>query len=109
MKLDDFRLKLGNKEFLPIIIGGMGVNISTIELAVEAARLGGIGHISDAESPAEVDQCSGTQFVRKKRERFKSNIKKRDKSGVHFDLKELAEAQLLFVSKAILRLVTMEA
>ena len=101
MKLDDFRLKLGNKEFLPIIIGGMGVNISTIELAVEAARLGGIGHISDAESPTEADQCSGTQFVRKKRERFKSNIKKRDKSGVHFDLEELAEAQMLFVSKAM--------
>ncbi len=101
MKLDDFRLKLGNKEFLPIIIGGMGVNISTLELAVEAARLGGIGHISDAESPAVADLCFGTQFVRKKRERFKSNIKNRDKSGVHFDLEELAEAQLLYVSKTM--------
>ena len=101
MKLDDFRLKLGDKEFLPIIVGGMGVNISTLELAVEAARLGGIGHITDAESPAVSDQCSGTQFVKKKRERFKSNIKNRDKSGVHFDLDELAEAQRLYVSKTM--------
>jgi NAD(P)H-dependent flavin oxidoreductase YrpB (nitropropane dioxygenase family) len=30
------------------MIGGMGVDISTSELALEAARLGGIGHISDA-------------------------------------------------------------
>ena len=101
MKIDDFRLKLGNKEFLPIIVGGMGVNISTLELAVEAARLGGIGHITDAESPAVSDQCNGTQFVKKKRERFKSSIKSRDKSGIYFDLEELAEAQHLYISKTM--------
>src|SRR5690242_13461483 len=47
-RVDDFRLRLGNKEYVPIMIGGMGVDISTSELALEAARLGGIGHISDA-------------------------------------------------------------
>ena len=47
-RVDDFRLKFGNKEFVPIMIGGMGVDISTAELALEAARLGGVGHISDA-------------------------------------------------------------
>ncbi|MFO1399759.1 MAG: hypothetical protein U1F30_00875 [Steroidobacteraceae bacterium] len=31
---------------MPIVIGGMGVDISSAELALEAARLGGIGHIS---------------------------------------------------------------
>ena len=52
-RVDDFRLRLGNKEYVPIMIGGMGVDISTSELALEAARLGGIGHISDAmEKPA---------------------------------------------------------
>ena len=44
-RVDDFRLKLGGKNYVPIMIGGMGVDISTAELALEAARLGGIGHI----------------------------------------------------------------
>ena len=35
--VDDFRLKFGNKELVPIMIGGMGVDISTAELALEAA------------------------------------------------------------------------
>ena len=43
-RVDDFRLRLGNKEYVPIMIGGMGVDISTSELALEAGRLGGIGH-----------------------------------------------------------------
>jgi hypothetical protein len=47
-RVDDFRLRFGNEEYVPIMIGGMGVDISTSELALEAARLGGIGHISDA-------------------------------------------------------------
>ena len=41
--VDDFRLRLGGRELVPIVIGGMGVDISTAELALEAARLGGIG------------------------------------------------------------------
>ena len=41
--VDDFRLMLGKREFVPIMIGGMGVDISTAGLALEAARLGGIG------------------------------------------------------------------
>ena len=51
-RVDDFRLKFGKgageKEYVPIMIGGMGVDISTADLALEACRLGGIGHISDA-------------------------------------------------------------
>lgn len=39
-RVDDFRLKLGGKNYVPIMIGGMGVDISTAELALEAARLG---------------------------------------------------------------------
>jgi NAD(P)H-dependent flavin oxidoreductase YrpB (nitropropane dioxygenase family) len=41
--VDDFRLRFGKRELVPIMIGGMGVDISTAELALEAARLGGIG------------------------------------------------------------------
>ena len=47
-RVDDFRLRFGKKEFVPIITGGMGVDISTAALALESARLGGIGTISDA-------------------------------------------------------------
>jgi nitronate monooxygenase len=47
-RVDDFRLRFGKQELVPIVIGGMGVDISTAELALEVARLGGIGHISDA-------------------------------------------------------------
>ena len=47
-RVDDFRLKFGKQELVPIMVGGMGVDISTAELALETARLGGIGHISDA-------------------------------------------------------------
>ncbi|MEK7734974.1 MAG: nitronate monooxygenase, partial [Pseudomonadota bacterium] len=42
-KVDDFRLRFGKREYVPIMIGGMGVDISTVELALVAARLGGIG------------------------------------------------------------------
>ena len=41
-RVDDFRLKLGAKELVPIVTGGMGVDISTAALALVAARLGGI-------------------------------------------------------------------
>ncbi|MCC4118936.1 nitronate monooxygenase, partial [Aromatoleum toluclasticum] len=54
--LDDFRLRFGSREYVPIMIGGMGVDISTADLSLEAARLGGIGHISDAMSPTVSDR-----------------------------------------------------
>jgi hypothetical protein len=34
-RVDDFRLKLGSQELVPIMIGGMGVDISTTDLALE--------------------------------------------------------------------------
>ena len=94
-------MRLGDNELIPLVIGGMGVNISTAELALEAARLGGIGHISDAESPAVADQRFGTHFVADKIRRYRENVNIPDKSSVHFDLGELAEAQRLHVSKTM--------
>ena len=38
-RVDDFRLKLGRRELVPIMTGGMGVDISTTELALESARM----------------------------------------------------------------------
>ncbi len=67
-KLDDYRLNLRGKLFKPLVVGGMGVDISTAELALEAARLGGIGHISDAMVPFVSDKRFGTTFQREKGE-----------------------------------------
>ena len=95
--INDFRLNLGGKEFVPILVGGMGVDISTAELALEAARLGGIGHISDAMVPTVSDRRFKTQFVQEKQRKYKYNINSADKAEVQFDLEKLAEAQRLHV------------
>ena len=91
-RVDDFRLKFGRKELVPIMVGGMGVDISTAELALEAARLGGIGHISDAMVPDVSDRRFDTSFVKDKTRFYKHNIDNSDKSIVKFDLGVLAEA-----------------
>ena len=91
-RVDDFRLKFGKKEFVPIMIGGMGVDISTAELALEAVRLGGIGHISDAMVPDVSDRRFDTSFVKDKTRFYKHNIDNSDKSIIKFDLGVLADA-----------------
>jgi NAD(P)H-dependent flavin oxidoreductase YrpB (nitropropane dioxygenase family) len=91
-RVDDFRLKFGKKEFVPIMVGGMGVDISTAELALEAARLGGIGHISDAMVTDVSDRRFDTSFVKDKTRFYKHNIDNSDKSIIKFDLDVLAEA-----------------
>jgi len=102
-RVDDFRLKLGNKEYVPIMIGGMGVDISTSELALEVVRLGGIGHISDAMVQDVSDRKFDTSFVKEKTKLYKFNINNMDKAVVQFDLGRLAEATKLHVG------ATMEA
>ena len=100
-RLDDFRLRFGNQELVPIIIGGMGVDISTAELALEAARLGGIGHISDAMVQDVSDRRFDTGFVKEKTKLYKHNIDNSDKSVVQFDLGRLAEATKLHVGQTM--------
>ena len=80
-RVDDFRLKFGKQELVPIMIGGMGVDISTSELALEAARLGGVGHISDAMLPTVSDRHYDTDFVKTKLLQYKYNIDNSDKIG----------------------------
>ena len=91
-RVDDFRLTFGNKNYVPIVVGGMGVDISTAELALEAARLGGIGHISDAMVNDVSDRRFDTSFVKDKTRFYKYNIHNADKSDIKFDLDILAEA-----------------
>lgn len=101
MNVNNFRLLLGGKEYVPIVIGGMGVNISTTELALSAERLGGIGHISDAEVMYVCDQLFGTTYTSDKRKKYADNINQADKSIVQFDLEQLAEAQKRYVTHTI--------
>lgn len=101
MKADNFRLKLGEKEYVPIIIGGMGVNISTTELALAAERLGGIGHISDAETGYVCDRIFNTSYVSTKRKRYQEFVDSPDKSRVKFDLGEVAEAQKRYIEHTV--------
>ncbi len=100
-RVDDFRLQLGKNELVPIIIGGMGVDISTAELALEAARLGGIGHISDALVHDVSDRRFDTEFVKEKTKFYKHNIDNSDKSIIQFDLGKLAEATRLHVGRTM--------
>jgi nitronate monooxygenase len=100
--VDDFRLRLGRHELVPIMIGGMGVDISTVELALEAARLGGIGHISDAMVPTVIDRHLNTRYTKDKLKLYKSNVTNlADKSTVKFHLGELEEATRLHVRRAM--------
>ena len=91
-RVDDFRLLFGKKEYVPIMVGGMGVDISTAELALEAARLGGIGHISDAMVNDVSDRRFDTSYVKDKTRFYKHNIDNSDKSIIKFDLGVLADA-----------------
>lgn len=100
-RVDDFRLRLGERELVPIMVGGMGVDISTAELAVEVARLGGVGHISDAMINAVADRRFDTQFVKAKLERHRGSVASSDKSAVKFDLEEVSEATRLHVSRTM--------
>ena len=100
-KVDDYRFRLGKQELVPIMTGGMGVDISTAELALVAARLGGIGHISDAMVPTVSDRRFKTGFVKEKQKKYKYNVANRDKSDVHFNLERLAEATRLHVGRTM--------
>ena len=99
--VDDFRLRFGQQELVPIMVGGMGVDISTVDLALEAARLGGIGHISDAMVQTVSDRRDQTHFTKEKLKLYKYNVANSDKSKVMFDLGRLREATHNHVGRAM--------
>ena len=102
-RVDDFRLKLGSQELVPIMVGGMGVDISTADLALEAARRGGVGHISDAMLPTVSDRRYNTKYVKNKLQQYKFNVANADKSVVQFDLGLIAEATATHVGRTMER------
>lgn len=96
-KLNNYRLRLGNKEYIPILQGGMGVDISTAELALKIASLGGIGHISDAMSPFLSDRDFKTRFQSNKQKKFKMFEDSLDKSQVKWDYDSVYQASTNFI------------
>lgn len=83
------------------MIGGMGVDISTAALALEAARLGGIGHLSDALNLSVSDRYFKTAFLREKTARYKDVTTMEHKREVQFDLADVREATLRHVGAAM--------
>ncbi len=100
-RVDDFRLTFGKEEYVPIMVGGMGVDISTAQLSLEVARLGGIGHISDAMVPTVTDRRFNTKFVKNKLKQYKFNVANADKAVVQFDLGMVEEATRLHVGRTM--------
>ncbi len=102
-KLDNYRLKLGSNLYVPIVLGGMGVNISNATLSLEIARLGGIGHISDAMSPTVCDRELGTNYSQRKFDSLKWNVGNFDKSKIKFDMNEVYDAQKRYIGSVMER------
>jgi len=96
-------MHMGRQELVPIMIGGMGVDISSADLALEAARLGGVGHISDAMIKTVTDRRYKTKYVKAKQAQYQYNVASADKSAVKFDLGGLAEATRMHVEKTMTR------
>jgi len=92
--LSDYRLKLGKDEYLPLMQGGMGVDISSSALALSVARMGGIGHISDALAPYLSDRKFRTKFQSDKQKRFAEFSDSLDKSKVKWDFESTYQGGL---------------
>ena len=102
-KVTDYRLRLGNTHYLPVIIGGMGVDISTSELVLEAVKLGGVAHLSDAIVPGVCDKNFGTNFIRNKVEQYYQlqNDANQELRVPLFDVHEYRTAQLQYVGNTV--------
>ncbi len=100
-QLNDFKFPLKGKTYKPLIIGGMGVDISTADLALVACELGGIGHISDAMSPYVSDKKFKTKFQNQKQKKYADSVLSSDKSQVKWDLSDVWEATKSHVEEAM--------
>ncbi len=94
MSLSDYQLTLQQQVYAPLVVGGMGVDISTADLALAIARLGGIGHISDAMAPWVSDRRYRTHFQSEKEKRFREFRDRLDKPGVKWEATETYQASL---------------
>lgn len=100
-QLKDFEVKLGNRSYAPLMVGGMGVNISNADLVLAVEKLGGIAHLSDALLMEVADKTFGTQLCREKIHKFKETLNRIDKSSIAFNLEHLAQATRRYVGEVM--------
>ncbi len=94
---------IGGSEYHPLMIGGMGVDVSTSAMVLEAARLGCIGHLSDAMVPAVCDKNFGTAFTKSKVETYR-RLQTEDYVPDRipkFDLHEYRLAQMRYIADTV--------
>ena len=101
LRLDDFRLNLKGRSLVPVMQGGMGVNISTAEMAQAVAARGGIGHVSDAMIPDLADRLFGTGFTRMKTIPCKKIEKTMGQAGFLFPVDKIREAAKLYLGSVM--------
>ena len=99
--LDEFRLMLAGRELVPIMQGGMGVNISTAEMALSVAREGGVGHVSDAMFPDLVDRLFGTGFTKMKAGLCRAADAALGKAAFHFPLDDVRAAAKQYIESVM--------
>lgn len=99
--LDEFRLMLAGRELVPIMQGGMGVNISTAEMALSVAREGGVGHVSDAMLPDLVDRLFGTGFTKMKAGLCRAADAALGKAAFHFPLDDVRAATKQYIESVM--------
>lgn len=102
-KVANYRLQLGDSQYSPIMIGGMGVDVSTSEMVLEAVRLGGIAHLSDAMAPAVCDKNFGTEFIKNKTALFnrQQSTSFEEFRVPKFDMQEYRLAQMRYVEHTV--------
>jgi nitronate monooxygenase len=97
IQLNDFTLTLGRQQYVPLVVGGMGVDVSTPNLVLAVARLGGIAHLSDAMLPAVIDRHAGTHYLQDKR--AQSRVMTHPETAADcFDLTALHDATYRYIS-----------
>ncbi len=102
-RLSDFPVIFHGRSYAPLMVGGMGVNISNDKLALAVEKLGGIAHLSDALLMQIADKQFGTSFCKEKIRRFKDLADVSDKTAIRFDLGQLAEATRHYVADVMAR------
>ncbi len=100
-RLGDYEMVIRGRTYVPLISGGMGVDISTAELGLELARLGAVGHISDAMGPFLADKYLKTKFQAEKFKRFRGSQDTLDKTGVRWEEEEVYLSQKGAVSRVM--------
>ncbi|MBO5658762.1 MAG: nitronate monooxygenase [Duodenibacillus sp.] len=101
--LNDFRMTLGGKSYAPLMLGGMGVNISNDNLVLAVEKLGGMAHLSDALLMDVSDRQFGTNYSAQKTRCYKSLIGNPDKSDMKFDLAHVEQATKRYIEDVMSR------